>query len=96
MCADSQTSVQHEHAPLGPGNEQTPIIRGCHEIRVVLFDALVDVYQRGGCASGWADGEAEAVGLVVVVVGVLADNDGLDGVEGGVSGPERTVSIEDA
>jgi hypothetical protein len=93
VCADSQTSVEHEDALLSPGSEETPVIRGCHEVRVVLFDALVDVDQRGGCAGGWADGEAEAVGLVVVVVGVLADDDGFDSVEGGVSGPGGYKSI---
>ena len=32
------------------------------------------------------------MGLVEVVVGVLAQDDGFDGVEGGVAGPEIWVS----
>lgn len=87
VCANSQTSVEHKDTPLCPGNEETPVIRGWHKVWVVLFDALVDVDEGRGCAGGWADGEAEAVGLVFVVVGVLADDDGFDGVEGGVAGP---------
>lgn len=89
--AHRQAGVDHEHAPLCPGGEQAAVVRGRDEVGIALFDALVDVDEGGRCACGWADGEAEAVGLVVVVVGVLADYYRFDGVEGGVSGPDDVV-----
>ena len=33
------------------------------------------------------------MGLVVVVVGVLADDDGFDGMEGGVAGPGGVLAM---
>jgi hypothetical protein len=45
---------------------------------------------------GELDGEAEAVCLIVVVIGVLAEEDDFDGVQGRTAGPEdeHVVSIE--
>jgi hypothetical protein len=91
--AHRQAGVDHEHAPLCPGDEKAAVVGGCDEVGVTLFDALVDVDEGGGCACGWSDGEAEAVGLVVVVVGVLANYYCFDGVEGGVSGPDDVVVL---
>lgn len=93
MRAHRQAGVDHEHAPLCPGDEKAAVVGGCDKVGVALFDALVDVDEGGGCACGWSDGEAEAVGLVVVVVGVLADYYCFDGVEGGVSGPGDVVVL---
>lgn len=47
----------------------------------------VDIFEGGGSRDWRSDGEAEAVGLVDVVVGVLTDDYGFDGVEGSVAGP---------
>lgn len=43
VCADGQTSVDHEDAPLGPGDEQASVVGRCDKVGIVLFDALVDV-----------------------------------------------------
>ena len=51
------------------------------------MDGNVDVFEGGGSRDWRADGEAEAVGLVDVVVGILADDYGFNGVEGSVAGP---------
>jgi hypothetical protein len=43
VCAHCQTSVDHENSPLGPRNEETPVIGRGDEVGIVLFDSLVDV-----------------------------------------------------
>lgn len=43
VCAHGETSVEHEDAPLGPGDEETPVVGWWDEVGVVLFDSLVDV-----------------------------------------------------
>lgn len=88
MCPDGQAGVEQEHAAVGPGCQETAFVGRRLEAWVVDFEAFVDVLQgwRSGC--GWADGKAEAVGLIHIVVGVLAEDDGFDGREGGVTGPE--------
>jgi len=85
--AHGEAGVEHEHAAVGPGGEEAGVFGGRRKGGVVLLEAGVHVLE-GGRGGGWCpDGEGEAVGLVVVVVGVLADDDDLDGVEGGMSGP---------
>ena len=39
------------------------------------------------------DGKAEAVGLVVIVIGVLTDYDGFDGVQRRVTRPASLISV---
>lgn len=85
--AHGQASVEEEHAAVGPGREQAAVLGRRGEVWVVLFEAFVDVLEGGRSWSRRADGEAEAVGLVEVVVGVLADDDGFDGWEGCVTRP---------
>jgi hypothetical protein len=82
-----QTRVEQQDAAVGPGRQQAAVVRGRLEIWVVLFQTDVDVAQRGGQFGARPDGEAEPVGLVVVVVGVLAQDDDFDGVERCVAGP---------
>lgn len=72
---------------MGPGCEETAVVGGWGEGGVVPREGLVDVFQGRGCGCWILDGEGEPVGLVVVVVGVLADDYGFYGVEGGVAGP---------
>lgn len=73
VCLDGETGVEKQHAFAGPGSEVA--VGGRHEVRVVVAESLEDVDEGGRDAGvGVADGEGEAVGLVVVVVGVLADD----------------------
>lgn len=84
---NGQARVQEQHSAVGPGGEQATVFRRGREVGVVVGEGLVDVLQGGRGGSGWAHGETEAVGLVEVVVGVLAYDDGFDGAERRVSGP---------
>ena len=68
-----QTGIQEQHASIGPGSQQAAAIgRRLKGIRVFVFEELVYILEGRWGDSGRADGEAEAVGLVVVMVGVLA------------------------
>lgn len=87
MSADGQAGVEKEHAAVGPGCQKAAFVGWRIEVRVVDFEALVDVLEGWWGRRGWADRETEAVGLVKVVVGILADDDGFDGLEGRVTGP---------
>ena len=71
--ADRQTRVQQQDAAVGPGRQEAAVFRrGRFEGRVVFGQGEVDVFERWRGRSRRADGETEAVRLVVVVVGVLA------------------------
>lgn len=72
---------------VGPGRQEAAFFGGLLEVRVVFLESRVDVAEGRGCGRGRANAEAEAVGLVGAVVGVLAGYDGFDGGEGGVAGP---------
>lgn len=82
-----QARVEQEYAAVGPGREQAALVARRGEGRVVVLEADVHVAERGGRGGGRAHGECEAVRLVDVVVGVLAEDDDLDRGEGGVAGP---------
>lgn len=69
-----QTCIQQQDTAIGPGGEEAALVRGRLEVRVLLCEELVDVEERGGRGGGGPDGEAETVGLVDVVVGVLAQD----------------------
>jgi hypothetical protein len=88
MGANSQTSIQQQDSAVCPGRQQTAVLGRRLEIRIVLFQGDVDVFEGWWRRCRRAHGETEAVGLVVVVVGILAKDDDFDGVEGSVSGPE--------
>lgn len=87
VCAYGQAGVEEKHATLSPGREEAAILGRRRERRIIFFEALVDILKRGRSGCRWANGETEAVGLIQVVVGVLADDDCFDGREGRVSGP---------
>lgn len=91
MRADRQAGVEEEDATVCPGGEQAAFVRWGFEGWIVLFQRDVDVFETWRGWGGRADGEAEAVGLVNVVVRVLAYDDGFDGVEGGVAGPVEVL-----
>ena len=83
-----QAGVEQQHAAVGPGRQQAAVARRRLEGRVVALDGRVDVLERRRGRRGRAHREAEPVRLVVVVVGVLAKDDDLDGVERRVAGPD--------
>ena len=85
--ADRQARVEEQHALLRPRGEEAAVLLGRDERGVVALQGGVHVFQTGWGRRGWADGETQAVGLVVVVVRVLAEDDGADVREGRVPGP---------
>lgn len=89
--ADSETSIEQEDSPISPRSEQTSVIWWRDEVGIVLFNSFVDVDEGGRSASGRADGECQAVSLVVIMVWVLADNDYFHLVQWCMSRP-RSVS----
>ncbi len=96
MCADGEARIEHENATFGPGREQSSVFGRRDEGRVVLLEGRVHVLEGGWSGRGRAHREAEAVGLVVVVVGVLAYDDALDRVEGRIAGPTFMILISTA
>lgn len=85
--ANRQAGVEQQHPAVGPGGQEAGLVGRGPEGRVVDRDALEDVVQRRRGDRWGADGEAEAVGLVDVMIGVLADDHRLNGVEGRVLRP---------
>lgn len=88
-----QARVEQENAAVGPWRQQAAILRRCFEVRVIFLQRNVDVFERGGSGRGRADGEAETVGLVDVVVRILTKDDGLDCVERRVTGPAQESDV---
>ena len=87
MCAHRQAGVEEQDATVRPWCQKAGVLGWGCERWVVSFEALVNVLQGGWSGRGWADGEAKAVCLVVVVVRVLTNDDGFDGWERRVTGP---------
>ena len=92
VATDSKAGVDHENTVIRPGCQETALLRWLLEVRVILLERNVDVAKRrwGGCRR--THGEAKAVGLVRVVVGILACDDCLDSVEGRVPRPVPSIS----
>ena len=90
MRADSQTGVEEQHAAVRPGCEQAGFVGRGSEGRVVVLQTGEDVLQGGRRDRGRADGEAQAMCLVDIVVGVLAEDYSFDSVEGRMSRPFST------
>lgn len=68
-----QTRVQEQYATVCPGGEQASVLgRRFEALGVFFLEELVDIYEGWRRRGGRADREAEAVGLVGAVVGVLA------------------------
>ena len=80
-----QTCVEQQNATISPWRQQATLVRRSFVIRVLFLESFVDVLEGRRSGVGWTDGEAEAVGLVGAVVGILACDDNFDGVEGCVS-----------
>jgi hypothetical protein len=83
--AHSQACVDKEHTAISPWCQKPTPVGWRLVIGIVNLERLVDILQRWRSGCGWADREAEAVGLVGPVVGILARDDDLDSVERRVS-----------
>ena len=71
--AHRQARVEQQDAAVRPGGQQAAFFgRRFEGVGVFDLEELVDVGEGGGRWGRRADGEAEAVGLVEAVVGVLA------------------------
>lgn len=90
MRTDGKTRIEHQNTTICPWYEQTAIVGRRLETRVALLDAFVDVDERWR-RSGWrTHGEGQAVGLVIVMIRILANDDDLHVVEGGVPRPRNS------
>lgn len=85
--------VKQQDAMVGPGGKEPAVVGWGFESGIIVLESFVHVLKGRRRAGGWADREAEAVGLVDVVVGVLAEDDGFDCVEGGVARPARMIEM---
>lgn len=84
---NSEACVEHQNATLGPRREKPTFISWRLEVRIVNLDSLVDIDQRRWGSDRGSDGEAQAMGLVMIVIGILANNYHFNGVQRCVSGP---------
>jgi hypothetical protein len=89
MGTDREAGIEHQNTPVGPGSEQSRIIRRYLKVWIALLDSPVDVDQRWRGSSWRSYRERQAMSLIVIVVRVLANDDYLDIVQGRVSGPAR-------
>ena len=70
-----QHRIEQQHPCLAQDSRKT-VIR-CDKTRQILLHLLVDIHQGGACAPG-QHREAEAVGLIRAVIGILAQDRHLD------------------
>jgi hypothetical protein len=88
-----ETRVQHQDTAVRPRCQQTAPVRRLLEVRIVLLERRVYILERGWGRRRRTDGEAEAVGLVWVVVGILACDYCLDGIEWRMARPVRVQLV---
>ncbi len=93
VCTHRKARVEQQDAAVGPGGQETAIVGWGFERGVVLREGLVHVLEGRRRADGRADGEAEAVGLVDVVVRVLTKDDGFDCVKGSMARPAPVIEM---
>jgi hypothetical protein len=86
-----QTCVEQQDTTICPWCEKARLVWRRLVVWVVDLEGFVDVLERGRGGCGWTDREAEAVGLVGTVVGVLACDDDFDGVKRCVTGPVQLL-----
>lgn len=83
-----QTRIEKQYATICPWGEQTSFLRRRFEaVGVFFLEKFVDVCEGWGGRGGRADGEAETVGLVWPMVGILAEDHAFHGIERCVAGP---------
>ena len=87
-----QTRIEKQYATVCPRGEQTSFLRRRFEaVRVFFLEKFVDVCEGWGRRSRRADGEAETVGLVWTMVGILAEDDAFDCIKRCVAGPDSLL-----
>lgn len=91
MRAYGQASVEHQYTTLSPGYEKATLVCGSLERRIVIMNFVKDVDEGRRGRSWRADGECKAMGLVIIMIRILADDDHLHLVERCMTGP----SIQD-
>ena len=74
-----QHRIEQQHPLGGPGLQEA--VTGCDKTRQIPLHLLVDVDQGGRRAHPGQHGEAEAVGLIRPVIGVLSQDHHLDTVQ---------------
>lgn len=94
VCPYRETGIQEQDAAIRPRCEKPAVVGWGRECGVVFLQRNIDVLERRRCGRRRADGEAETVGLVEIVIGVLAEDDGFDGVEGRVARPGIAVRFQ--
>lgn len=95
MGADCETSIEEKDTGFRPRSQETAIIWWRFEGGIVLFDCYIDVLERRWCGSWRTDAEAQAMGLIHIVIGILAKNDGFYSMKWRMTGPEWCrVNIE--
>lgn len=72
--AYGEAGVEEEDAVVSPGGQEAGTVGWRAEGGVVFFQGCVHVFERGRGGCRWAHGKAEAVGLVEVVIGILAED----------------------
>ena len=72
--AHREHGVEHQHATVCPGRQEAAVVGRGFVVWEVVFQGDVDVCEGWGSAGRRAHAEAEAVGLVDVVVRVLAED----------------------
>jgi hypothetical protein len=92
MGAHGKTSIQQQHAAISPGCEQASLVRRRFEGWIFLLQRFVHILEGWRSRSRRSDGEAKAMSLVIIMIWILAKDDGLDGIERRVSRPGRNVN----
>jgi hypothetical protein len=93
VCSDCEASVQHEDATVCPGSEETSAVRWWLECGIVLLEGDVHVLEGGWRRSWGTNGEGQSVSLVIIVIGILANDDDFDIAEGSMARP-RTEELD--
>lgn len=75
MGSNRKTSIEEQYAAVRPRGKKPTSIRRFFEVWVVFFQGDVYVLEGWRCRDGWADGEAEPVRLIDIVIGILTNDE---------------------